>query len=122
MHLLGLAEVRAAWDEQRPPPQRQRSGPATGIALTCDGLVAVLAKAAGLDWQERVDPTSGAPYYYHAATNVSQWQLPAAAQAVQRVLERVAAGNPAATDSSSAAVSMNPLRAEPGDLFDSEVV
>jgi hypothetical protein len=49
--------------------------------LACDGLVAVLAKASGLDWQERVDPTSGAPYYYHAATNVSQWELPAAAQA-----------------------------------------
>ena len=39
----------------------------------------------------------------------------------ERVLERVVAGNPAATDSSSAAVSMNPLRAGPGDRFDSEV-
>ena len=114
MHLLGLVEVRAAWDEQRPPPQRQRSGPVTGIALTCDGLVAVLAKAAGLDWEVQIDPSTEASYYHHAATGVSEWVLPAGAQAVQRVLARAAAGNPAAIDSSSAAVSMNPLRAEPG--------
>jgi hypothetical protein len=122
-HLLGLAEVRTAWLEQQgvQQPQRQLSGPVADIVLACDGLMAVLAQAAGLDWQEQVDPTSGAPYYHHAATSVSQWELPAAAQAVQRVLERVAAGKPRATDSSSAAVSMNPLRAGPGDQFDSEL-
>ena len=102
-HLLGLAEVRAAWLEQQgvQQPQRQLSGPVAepDIVLACDGLMVVLAKAVGLDWAVQIDPSNEAPYYYHTATSVSNWVLPAGTQAVKRVLVRAAARNPAATDS-----------------------